>query len=49
MLSRYKKYDETFVSENLMGPNIVKITEELTNAMTLRSCARYCSSRGSPF
>lgn len=36
MISKYKKYDIDFVNNNLMGPNIVKITEELTEHLHLK-------------
>ena len=36
MLNKYKNYDTEFVSNNLMGPNIIKITEELTLRLNLK-------------
>lgn len=35
MLNRYKKYDEKFVLDNLMGPNSLKIAEEVANHLDL--------------
>lgn len=35
MLSLYKKYDERFVMDNLMGPNILKIIEEVATHLDL--------------
>ncbi|MDO5345692.1 MAG: methyltransferase domain-containing protein [Lachnospiraceae bacterium] len=32
---KVKKYDETFIKENLMGPNSLKIAEELTSNLEL--------------
>lgn len=32
-----EKYDKQFVKENLMGPNALKIVEELTSTLNLRS------------
>ncbi|MBU3187789.1 SAM-dependent methyltransferase [Clostridium estertheticum] len=36
MLSLYKKYDEKFVFDNLMGPNSLKIVEEVSNHLELQ-------------
>lgn len=36
MLNRYKKYDEKFVLDNLMGPNSLKIVEEVANHLDLQ-------------
>ncbi len=30
------KYDKNFISENMMGPNSLKILEELTNDIPLK-------------
>lgn len=30
------KYDKNFISENMMGPNSLKILEELTNDISLK-------------
>ncbi len=35
MLSKYKAYDSGFVSENMMGPNVIKLAEELTGRLDL--------------
>jgi len=37
MLNLYKKYDEKFVLDNLMGPNSLKIAEEVSNHLDLHS------------
>jgi cyclopropane fatty-acyl-phospholipid synthase-like methyltransferase len=36
MLSRYKKYDPSFVKSNLMGPNVIKIAEEFSEHIQLK-------------
>lgn len=36
VLSKYKNYDNKFVSENMMGPNVIKIAEELTSRLNLK-------------
>lgn len=36
MLSRYKNYDSDFVQSNLMGPNVIKIAEELSQHLQLK-------------
>ncbi len=35
-LSKYKNYDASFVLENMMGPNVIKIAEELTQRLDLK-------------
>ena len=37
MPSRYRNYDARLISENLMGPNVIKIAEELTERLNLKS------------
>jgi cyclopropane fatty-acyl-phospholipid synthase-like methyltransferase len=36
MLNLYKKYDKDFISKNLMGPNVIKIVEELSQHLILK-------------
>ncbi len=40
MLSKYKAYDASFVSENMMGPNVLMLAEELTQRLHLSSGMR---------
>ena len=37
MLKLYKNYDKDFVLKNLMGPNVIKIAEELSQHLTLKA------------
>ena len=36
MLCKYKNYDTNFVLKNMMGPNVIKLTEELTGHLDLK-------------
>lgn len=36
MLTRYKNFDDSFVLSNLMGPNVIKIAEELSQHLELK-------------
>jgi len=40
MLTKYKNYDSDFLKKNFMGPNVVKITEELTSRLDLKEGMR---------
>jgi cyclopropane fatty-acyl-phospholipid synthase-like methyltransferase len=40
MLNKYKNYDTDFINNNLMGPNVIKIVEEITEKLDIKEGMR---------